>query len=75
VKEVRVINAISIVALLSGISFGIYSILDSNINPVSKTANSQSTIISDSQILVGSNPLPPLKITKADGKIQSVEIQ
>ena len=73
--EVRVINAISIIALVFGISFGIFSILNSNIEPINKTVlGTHSTIITDSQISIGNNPLPPLKRIKKNGKIQSVEV-
>ena len=76
VTEVRVINAVSIISLLLGISFGIYSILDSDrhLNDMSISSN-KSTVISDSKIIIGSAELPSIKIDKTEeGKIKSIEI-
>ena len=74
-REVRLISFFSIITLLIGILLGSISILEYSYQP-NKISTSNSTIITDKEIIIGSSELPPIKIIKnQDGHIQSIEIE
>jgi len=74
-KEVRIINAISILTLLVGIIMGIYSVLSTEQDEKQST-NCRLTVITDEKIIIGRTNLSSIKIIKNDnGKIQSIEIK
>ena len=73
-NEVRIINFISIFALLLGVLFGSISVLKTRYTSTS-ISNFNSTVITDEKVVIGTADLPTIKIIKNnDGQIHSIEI-